>query len=108
MPFKKGDPRPPNAGRVGGVPNKATRNARELISVFIDNQAERLNELLDKVEAENGSKAAWDCIMSLTEFALPKLARSELTGANGGPIETKDITQTDKDIIARYEAQKND
>jgi hypothetical protein len=29
MPFEKGKPRPPNAGRKKGVPNKITRTVRE-------------------------------------------------------------------------------
>lgn len=104
MPAPKGNSFSP--GRPPGSPNKATSKAREAISLFIDNQTERLNALLDEVHQQNGPKAAWDCIVSLTEFALPKLARSELTGANGGPVEIKDVSETDRDIIARYEAQK--
>ena len=72
-------------GRPKGIPNKATKNAREAISAFVDNQAPRLERLLDRIEAENGPKAAFDCIVDVLEFGVPKLARTEVTGANGGP-----------------------
>lgn len=36
---------------------------------------------------------------------VPDLARQELTGKDGNAIETKDVTPSDKDIIARYKQQ---
>jgi hypothetical protein len=34
-----------------------------------------------------GPKTAFDCFMSVAEYHVPKLARTEHTGANDGPIE---------------------
>lgn len=76
-------------GSRKGIPNKATANAKEAISAFVDAQSERLESLLTQIEEQQGPKAAWDCIMDLVEFAVPKLARTEVTGKDGGPQEVK-------------------
>ena len=82
-------PKPPNAGmgRPKGVPNKATANAREAIARFVDGNAERLQGWLDEIAATDGPKAAWQCFMDTLEFHVPKLARTEVTGKDGGPQE---------------------
>ncbi len=77
---------PPGPGRPKGLPNKATSAARAAIADFVDGNAERLVGWLDRI-AEDDPKAAFDCFMSVVEFHIPKLARQELTGANGGPID---------------------
>lgn len=80
--------KPPNAGkgRVKGVPNKATKNARQAIGAFVDNNSPRLQRLLDQIEERQGPQAAWNCIIDLIEYHVPKLARTELTGEGGGPV----------------------
>lgn len=84
-------------GRKPGSPNKATANAREAIARFIDGNSERLQDWLDKIEADQGAKAAWDCFIDLAEFHVPKLARTELTGEGGGPVAIS-VTPTDRDL----------
>jgi hypothetical protein len=81
--------KPPNAGkgREKGVPNKATANAREAIARFVDGNAERLQGWLDEIAEAQGAKAAYDCFMDVLEYHVPKLARTELTGQNGGPVQ---------------------
>lgn len=74
------------AGRPKGIPNKATSNAREAIKSFVDGNVDRLNGWLDLI-AFKDPKAAFECFMSVVEYNIPKLARSEITGENGGPIE---------------------
>lgn len=76
----------PGAGRPAGVPNKVTARAREAIAVFVEGNVDRLNGLLDQIEEADGPQAAWDCIVDVLEFHVPKLARTELTGAGGGPV----------------------
>jgi len=75
------------AGRPSGVPNKATMNARQAIAAFVDGNAHLLQELLDEIRKEQGAKAAWDCMMDVIEYHVPKLQRTELTGADGGPVQ---------------------
>lgn len=70
------------AGRPKGVPNKATSDARAAIAAFVDGNVERLNGWLDRI-AEDEPKQAFDCFMSVIEYHIPKLARSEHTGKNG-------------------------
>ena len=81
--FKKG--RKPGPGRPKGLPNKATANAREAIAAFVEQQTPRLAHLLERIEAEEGPMAAFKCIQDMVEYHVPKLARTEVTGADGGP-----------------------
>lgn len=94
-------------GRVAGVPNKATQQAKEAIAAFIDGNADRLNKWLDQIEEQDGPKDAFNCFSSLVEYHVPKLARNEMTGANGGPIKTEGtVSELDKLMLAQYVAQQ--
>ena len=86
-------------GRPKGVPNKATAAAREAIGMFVDNNAPRLQGWLDQIA--NGKKdedtgewvvqpnpeKAFQLFQSVVEYHVPKLARTEMTGKDGGPVE---------------------
>lgn len=78
-------PLPPGKGRTPGVPNKATANAREAIAAFVEGNIERLNGWLDEIAAKE-PKQAFDCFMSVIEYNIPKLARSEHTGKDGAAL----------------------
>lgn len=67
----------PGAGRPPNTPNKATVNARAAIADFVDGNAERLVGWLDRM-AEDNPKAAFDSFMSVVEYHIPKLARTEV------------------------------
>jgi hypothetical protein len=98
------------SGRPKGAPNKATSAAREAIARFVDGNVERLQGWLDQIAQESGPKAAWDCVMDVLEYHVPKLQRTELTGADGeelkwpamnvivneSPSTPKAISSTDK------------
>ena len=94
-------------GRTKGTPNKATASAREAIAHFVDGNAHRLTEWLDKVaegvkvtkqdpatgEAieeyvvpPNPAKA-FDMFQSVVEYHIPKLARTEHTGDPNNPVQ---------------------
>ena len=102
------------SGRLPGVPNKATAAAREAIAKFVDGNAHRLQDWLDRVANgvqrldEEGNpmfddegnpqwlvppnpEKAFNLFQSVVEYHVPKLARSEMTGANGGPISIATI-----------------
>lgn len=72
-------------GRVAGVANKATSDAREAISAFVDGNSDKLNGWLDRI-AENDPDAAFRAFMSVVEYHIPKLARQEHVGDKGKPI----------------------
>ena len=77
-------------GRVKGTPNKATNEAREAISAFVDGNAHRLQEWLDKIaDGIKGEKEdeyilapdpdrAFSLFQSVIEYHVPKLSRSEI------------------------------
>ena len=80
--FKKGQKGGP--GRPKGLPNKSTQAAKEAIAAFVDGNADRLQGWLDEIAAEKGAQAAFDAFSTLLEYHVPKLARQEITGKDGG------------------------
>jgi hypothetical protein len=102
VPFKKGQSGNPNGKPPG--PNKATKDARTAIAAFVDGNAHRLTEWLDAVST--GSAAhdippnpakAFELFQSVVEYHIPKLARTEHTGAGGGPVVIH-ATATDQSL----------
>jgi hypothetical protein len=88
MTFKKGEKKP-NQGNRG--PGKATKDAREAIALFVDENAHRLTGWLDSVAMGDGDNKpnpakAFELFQSVVEYHIPKLARTELTGKGGGPV----------------------
>jgi hypothetical protein len=61
--------------------------AREAIARFVDSNSDRLQGWLDDIAAEKGSEAAFKCFMDVVEYHVPKLARTEMTGADGGAVD---------------------
>lgn len=76
------------AGRPKGIPNKSTAKAREAFANFVDANAERMQEWLEDIanDPKHGPKVAFDCLMSVAEFHVPKLARQELVGDAQAPV----------------------
>lgn len=87
MPKPKGSPK--IGGRAKGTPNKATAQAREAIAAFVDGNSERLQGWLDQIAETDGPKAAFQCLMDVMEYHVPKLARTELTGKDGGSVKAE-------------------
>lgn len=73
-------------GRKKGVPNKATADARSAIASFVDGNAHRLQDWLDRI-AENDPEKAFSLFQSVIEYHVPKLARTEHTGKDGEAIK---------------------
>ena len=84
-------------GRPKGSPNRATADVRAAIAVFAEGNAHKLQEWLDRVaEGSEGvrpdpGKAA-DLYLRAIEYHIPKLARTEVTGQDGGPVEVSGIS----------------
>lgn len=83
-----------SGGRSAGTPNKTTQQAREAIAMFVDDNAHRLTDWLDTVaygDSKNDIKPnpakAFELFQSVVEYHVPKLARTEVTGADEGPVE---------------------
>ena len=78
-------------GRPKGSPNKATADARAAIAAFVDGNAHRLTQWLDQVangygDVKANPAKAFEMFQSVVEYHVPKLARTEVTGKDGGPV----------------------
>lgn len=99
-------------GRKKGTPNKVTQEARLVFASLLDKKGPELEAMIDEtrygIEIEkqmpdgqtvvgrlnaDPGKAA-DLVLKMAEFCIPKLARSEVSGADGGPIQV---------IVQKYE-----
>lgn len=85
----KGSPKPPNSGRKLGVPNKSSRDVREAIAEFARANVDQMSEWL---EAIPDPARRMDLYLRAIEYHIPKVARTEITGADGGPVAmTNDV-----------------
>jgi hypothetical protein len=85
-------------GRQAGTPNRATQEARQAIALFVDQNAHRLTEWLNAVangdplnDIKPNPAKAFEMFQSVVEYHIPKLARTEVTGQDGGPVEVSGI-----------------
>lgn len=79
--------------RPKGSPNKATQAAREAIAAFVDANAHKLEGWLKAIaegdpanDVKPNPVKAFELFQSVIEYHVPKLNRTEVTGANGGPV----------------------
>jgi len=75
--YVKGQSGNPLGKPVGSVSAK-TKLARDSIALFVDGNVDRLTGWLDAI-AEKSPEAAFDRFMSVDEYHIPKLARSDNT-----------------------------
>jgi len=78
-------------GRPPGSPNKATSAVREAIARMAEENSENFIGWLNQVAASNPEKAC-DIYLKAIEYHIPKLARTEVTGNDNGPVIMKVIT----------------
>ena len=92
---KKGSPK--TGGRLKGSLNTLTRPLKELISSYSQDSFNRFIIEMDRLEGSEYVKA----YLSLLEYSLPKLQRSEIMGevsSHSFPIEN-DITREERRLI---------
>lgn len=124
MAGKKG-----SSGRKAGTPNRATLDARRAIADFVDSNTHRLQDWLDKVAEgvpklgpdgkpvynDNGMpmwdvppnpEKAYQLMQSVIEYHVPKVARKEISGPDGGPItlSAMDLTGLSDGELAQMQA----
>jgi hypothetical protein len=66
-------------GSRKGILNKATGDVRAVFSAFVEHNSDRAQELFDRVAGKDPAKAL-DLLARLSEFVIPKLARTEVSG----------------------------
>jgi len=83
MGFKEGHKK--MGGRAKGKPNKSTAEIREAYQKLVEDNLTNMTEWLTQVAAENPEKAM-ELMLKLSEYMIPKLARQEVTGADGADL----------------------
>lgn len=73
-------------GSRQGVPNRATQDVRAAIALIAQRNVDNFERWISQVADEDPAKAA-DLYLKAIEYHIPKLARTETTGADGGPQE---------------------
>lgn len=81
--FAKGNP-----GKPKGAVNKSTQIVREAIANLLERNAPQMDRWLNQVAQEDPYKAL-DLMNKMAEYHIPKLARTEHSGPDGGPQEHK-------------------
>jgi hypothetical protein len=81
-------------GRPKGAVNKSTKVVREAIaellsrnSAYMDRWLQRVAEGDEVLGLKPDPYKALDIMLKMSEYHIPKLARTEVTGADGGPQE---------------------
>lgn len=80
--FGKGNP-----GKPKGATNHTTRIAREAIARLVEDSTPQMQAWLDQIAEQEGPLKAWQCLTDVLEYHIPKLARHEHTGENGGAVK---------------------
>jgi LytS/YehU family sensor histidine kinase len=88
MGFKEGHKKV--GGRTKGQTNKTTAEIRDAYQKLVEDNLTNMTEWLTQVADQNPERAM-DLILKLSEYMIPKLARQEVTGADGKDL-FKNIT----------------
>ena len=72
-------------GRPAGTKNKTTVAIREAYQNLVELNLENMSTWIGQVAADNPEKAM-DLMIKLSEYVIPKLARTEVTGKDGDDL----------------------
>lgn len=82
--FRKGHP----GYKPKGAVNQTTRDIKEAYRKLIENNLDNLTLWLEQIAANDPEKAI-KILSDLSEYVIPKLARSEFTGKDGEALIPK-------------------
>jgi hypothetical protein len=68
-----------------GIPNKSTSQVKAAIALLAENNVDKMEEWLVDIAKENKVEA-FKLMLQVLEYNIPKLARIEAVGDDGGPI----------------------
>lgn len=89
MPFKEGQSGNPG-GRPKGSANKETKKVRDWIGKFLENNTSTLEQDIMSLDPKDRVNS----ILSLMEYSVPKLARTELVSDNEDGFTINVITHS--------------
>lgn len=69
-------------GRPKGSQGKVTGKIKEAYQMLVENNLDNMTEWLNDIAEEDPQKAM-ELVLKLSEYIIPKLARQEMTGADG-------------------------
>jgi hypothetical protein len=84
--IKKGEVRNPK-GRGLGVPNRTTSEIRQAYQNLVELNLDNMKMWLEQVGEEDPYKAV-SLMLQLSEYFIPKMTRTEITGQDGTPLYT--------------------
>ena len=87
--FKKGTPKPLSSGRKKGSQNKDLKPIREKFNQLLDGYS--IEDMIDDLRSLE-PKDRLNIINGISEYIIPKLARTELTGADGDAIQVRSFS----------------
>lgn len=83
--FRGGDHNINRNGRPKGSGNKVTMEIRQAYQNLVEMNLENMSGWLASVAADDPEKA-FEMMIKLSEYVIPKLARQEVTGADGDDL----------------------
>jgi len=103
--FVKGHKR--QGGRLQGTQNKISKDIKEAFKLLIEKNIENLSGWLDHVAKKDPEKA-FNIIIDLSEFIIPKQKRTELTSKGGKDLFPKGGAElADEIYIKRNYVKRN-
>jgi hypothetical protein len=75
-------------GSRKGIPNKASTDVRKAIAKIAESKIGEVESWLDRIAVKNPERAL-DLYLRLIEYHIPRLARTEVAGHDGGALVVK-------------------
>ena len=72
-------------GRPKGATNKVTRDIRSAYQQLVEFNLDNMSAWLAEIAADNPEKA-FELMIKLSEYVIPKMQRTEVTGKDGADI----------------------